>query len=246
MASADVEIAKYLTKHGYHPRSSRHGDAICEFLLSDLLASCESLRQAAVRDRIVYDTNFTVDPTSVDSWNADLVMGPPAHAPEPKAKRSGPTAKGEPDEIWLAIDAKTIMTEHGKARRNRQRDLNAFQDMLHRKNAKTIVGGLLLVNIAERFLTPLARKAVGATEHKNIKRLVAETVSMMEALGRSGPNPGVPGLEALGIIVVSHTNVPGEQTSLVVDPPAPNANAPSSYSSFLRDTCLAFSARFGS
>jgi hypothetical protein len=192
----------------------------------------------------VYCPNYTIGPDSPDRWNADLVVGPPSHPPEPSAERIGPIAQGFPGEIWIAIDAKTIMTEHGKARRNRQRDLNSFQDILHRKNARTIVGGLLVVNIAERFQTPLARQAEGITTHRNIVRLVTEIVTLMGGLPRAPASGGLGGLEALGVIVISHSNVPGDPTALVVAPPAPAAGDALSYSSFLRDLCSAFTARF--
>jgi hypothetical protein len=241
----DADFARYLAEHQYHPRSSKHGDALCRFLLLDLLASCNPLARAAERGAIVYRTNYTIDPNSPDRWNADLVVGPSSHPPEPHAQRIGSIVEGFPSEIWIAIDAKTIMTEHGKARRNRQRDLNSFQDILHRKNARTIVGGLLVVNIAERFQTPLARKNEGITEHRNIVRLVTEIVELMAGLRRAPASGGQGGLEALGVIVVSHTNVPGEPTHLVTAPPAPGPDDPLSYGSFLRDLCAAFSVRFG-
>ena len=242
---ADLEIAEYLTANQYHPRSSKHGDALCAFLLQDLLATCDSFRKAAERDTIVFSTNYTIDPNSVDRWNADLVVGPPTHPPEPDDVRIGPIARGQPHEIWLAIDAKTIMTEHGKARRNRQRDVNSFQDILHRKNPRTIVGGLLVVNMSERFLTPLARRAEGITAHRNIVRLVGEIVAMMAGLARADTSSEQVGLEAMGIIVVTHSNVPGDVTRLVVSPPAPQIGEPTSYDSFLRDLCDAFTRRFG-
>ena len=241
---ADVKIARYLAENQYHPRSSKHGDALCGFLLDDLLATCEPFRRAAEQDAIVYRPNFTIDPLSSDRWNADLVVGPPTQAPEPGTLRIGPIAQADPHDIWLAIDAKTIMTEHGKARRNRQRDLNSFQDILHRKNSRTIVGGLLVVNIAERFQTPLARQVEGVTTHHNIVRLVTEIVALMGALPRGRAEPGQPGLDALGVIVVSHSNVAGEGTRLMTDPPAPAGRDPLSYSSLLEDLCAAFSARF--
>ena len=196
------------------------------------------------RQAIVYRPNFTIDPLSSDRWNADLVVGPPTQPPEPTSPRVGPIAQGDPHEIWIAIDAKTIMTEHGKARRNRQRDLNSFQDILHRKSPRTIVGGLLIVNIGERFQTPLARRQEGVTTHRNIVRLVTEIIALMGALPRGRAEPGHPGLDALGVIVLSHSNVAGEPTRLVIDPPAPTVDDPLSYSSFLRDLCVAFKTRF--
>lgn len=241
---ADAAFAKYLAANQYHPRSSKHGDALCRFLVADLLATCEPFASAARRDAIIYRANYTIDPHSPDRWNADLVIGPPSQSPEPDAPRIGSIAEGFPSEIWMAIDAKTIMTEHGKARRNRQRDLNSFQDILHRKNPRTIVGGLLVVNIAERFQTPLARRTKGITTHRNIVRLVTEIVALMTGLPRAPAGGGQRGLDALGLIVVSHSNVPGELTALVATPPAPAPGDPLSYGSFLGDLCHAFSARF--
>ena len=241
---ADVEIVKFLAANQYHPRSSRHGDALCKFLLADLLITCEAFSQAAKKDAVVYRANYTIDPLSSDRWNADLVVGPPTQPPEPGSRRVGAIAEGYPSAIWMAIDAKTIMTEHGKARRNRQRDLNSFHDILHRKNQQTIVGGLVVVNMCEQFQTPLARSVEGVTTHRNIKRLVAEIVALMGALPRAGQSAQV-GLEALGIIVLSHSNIPGEATLLVRDPPAPSAADSLSYTSFLGDLCRAFTSRFG-
>ena len=242
--SADRHIVDYLTKNLYHPRSSRHGDALCRFLLEDMLSTCEAFRAAASRDAIVYRSNFTIDPLSTDRWNADLVIGPPTQSPEPEARRVGLIAEGDPNEIWLAVDAKTIMTEHGKARRNRQRDLNSFQDILHRKNPQTIVGGLLLVNLSETFQTPLARRQAGVTQHRNIVRLVTEVIAMMGAIPRAEAALNRPGLEALGVIVLSHSNVPGAPTQLILEPPAPQPDDPLSYASFLTDLCNAFTTRF--
>jgi len=241
---ADVQIVKYLAANQYHPRSSKHGDALCRFLLTDLLETCPAFSRAAARGAIVYRLNYTIDPNAADRWNADLVVGPPSQPPDPDAPCVGAITEGFPSEIWMAIDAKTIMTEHGKARRNRQRDLNSFQDILHRKNPRTIVGGLLVVNIAERFQTPLARQHEGATTHPHVKRLVAEIIGMMGALPRAGGERAQGGLEALGVIVVSHSNIPGEATTLVTGRPAPAAADPLSYTSFLRDLCRTFEIRF--
>lgn len=128
----------------------------------------------------MFQRNYTIDPESPDRWNADLVVGPPALPIDSDVERSGALARGAPGEVWMAIDAKTIMTEHGKARRNRQRDLNSFQDILHRKNSKTIVGGLLIVNMAPRFQTPLPRRSGGLNEHRNVERTVAEMLALCD------------------------------------------------------------------
>lgn len=241
---ADLAIVKYLESNGYHPRSSKHGDALCEVLVNDLNESCLSFQRAAGNDEIVFQTNYTIDPESPDRWNTDLVIGPPKDRPSSTHRRIGPIAQGDPLDIWIAVDAKTIMTEHGKARRNRQRDLNSFQDILHRKNPKTIVGGLLVVNMAGRFKTPLARASGGLNLHRNIERLVEEIVSMIGGLARADAEGTKPGNEALGIIVISHTNLPSEPTRLITAPPAPQPGRPLSYAAFLQELCEAFTTRF--
>ena len=242
---ADVSIARHLATRGYHPRSSRHGDAVCEFFAADLYSGCSAFRQAADAGRIVAKPNFTIDPESVDRWNADLVVGPPVDGAAESGKKCGPLTVGMPREVWMAVDTKTIMTEHGKARRNRQRDLNAFQDILHRKNRSTVVLGLLVVNMAPRFKTPLARSKKGPTEHRSVERLVEEIVAMMRGLAHSDAEGTKPGIEGLGVVVVSHTNMKGDVSRLVTELPAPTEDDPVSYSSLLRDACAAFTARFG-
>ena len=237
--SADKEFVDYLQKNMYHPRSSEHGDRLCKLLLHDLLSSCEPFFLAARERRLVYKLNHVIDKGSPTQWNLDLVVGPPALAPQQLLKSNDAILSGEPADIWLAIDAKTIMTEHGKARRNRQRDLNSLHDILHRKNPKTIVGGLLVINMASRFRSPLRPKI---TEHRNIERLVQETVDLFMGLPLAKRNGT--GLDALGIVVISHTNIEGDSSRLVTDKPAPQPSDSLHYLTFLDDICNAFRRRF--
>lgn len=242
---ADIAITKYLAENGYHPRSSKHGDALCTYFLNDLLRNCPEFRRTAESGAIVFQRNYTVDPKSPTQWNVDLVIGPPEPGFTGKEEKIGPLGRGNPREIWIAVDAKTIMTEHGKARRNRQRDLNSFQDILHRKNPKTIAAGLLLVNMAARFQTPLLRRSGGLNNHRNIERLVAEIVTLLGGLPRCGSAAESYGLEALGVIVISHSNIPKEPTLLINQSPAPSIGQALDYRTFLQEICETFTARYG-
>ena len=224
----------------YHPRSSAHGDRLCELVLRDLFEKCDPFSKAAREGRIVYKLNYVIDKGSPTQWNLDLVVGPPIK-PITNLSPTTEIASGTPREIWLAMDAKTIMTEHGKTRRNRQRDLNSLHDILHEKNPKTIVAGLVIVNMASRFKSPLRPKT---TDHKNVERLVKETVTLLSGLKMS--KQGGLGLDALGIIVLSHSNIPEETTKLITEAPAPQPGQPIHYSSFLNDICRAYDARFSS
>jgi hypothetical protein len=204
-----------------------------------LLSSCEPFYLAAKQRRIVYKLNHVIDKGSPTQWNLDLVVGPPALTSQQLLKSNDAIISTEPADIWLAIDAKTIMTEHGKARRNRQRDLNSLHDILHRKNPRTIVGGLLVVNMANTFKSPLRPKT---TAHRNIERLVEETIDLFRGLPLAKRNGT--GLDALGIIVILHTNIKGDSSSLVTNKPAPQPGDSLHYLTFLDDICNAFKRRF--
>jgi len=236
---ADKEFVEYLQKNMYHPRSSEHGDRLCKLLLQDLLSSCEPFFRAARERKIVYKLNHVIDKGSPTQWNLDLVVGPPTLTSQQLLKSNDAILSGEPSDIWLAVDAKTIMTEHGKARRNRQRDLNSLHDILHRKNPRTIVGGLLVINMANRFKSPLRP---GITEHRNIERLVQETVDLFTGLPLAKRNGT--GLDALGIVVISHTNIKDDSSRLVTNKPAPQLGDSLHYLTFLDDICNVFRKRF--
>ena len=131
------------------------------------------------------------------------------------------------------------LLRHGKARRNRQRDLNSLHDILHRKNPETVVAGLLVINIADKFRSPLR---TDTTLHRNITELVRETIHLFEGLPRSGRDSAC--LDALGIIIVSHTNVKGDQTRLITREPAPEPGSSVHYQAFLTNVCKEFTRRF--
>jgi len=237
---ADEAFVQRLTRDQYHPRSSKHGDFLCERVLSDLIFSCRKLREHAAQGKIVHNLNHTVNPKSPLRWTIDLVIGP-SHDANPGRNVNGLPRKEDPAEIWLAIDTKSIMTEHAKARRNRLRDLKALDDLLHGSDPKTVVGGLVVINISPTFYSPLR---TGITEHRNVERLTRESIEMLETLPRADHESQRPGLEAIGIIVVSHTNKSGDKTRLIEGPQAPSETGLSQYRTFLSDLCRYYTERF--
>jgi hypothetical protein len=238
---ADEDYVKYLESHKYHPRSSVHGDALLRLVLRDLIRLCEPIRRNATEGRLVYKLNHTVNPDSLEQWNIDLVVGTPTTSGQEVFASEDTMPFGEPRDIRIAIDAKSVMTEHGKARRNRQRDLNSLHEILHRSDPRAIVGGVLTVNLASRFLSPLREDI---TIHRHVRRLVKETVEIMSNIPRSPSPSGGFGLDAFGVIVVDHTNINGDKSKLVISSPAPGLDSPLHYRRFLRDICEAYSVRF--
>jgi hypothetical protein len=233
-AYGDERIAEWLQENSYHPRSPKHGSASCLFLLDDLLYESDLFRTAAQNGEIVYTEDYTVGEGQL-RWNVDLVVGPPQGEVETQDIDRN-IAEAEPEEVWLAIDAKSVMTEHGKARRNRQRDVNSFADIMYHHYPGSVTGGLLLINAADRFRSPL-RDEGEITEHDGIKRLVEETVEIFNNIERSDGEID-PNVDAVGAVVVKHSNIEDEQeTRLVTGSPAPERGDAVHYRVFL-DTII--------
>lgn len=204
----------------YHPRSDSHGGAQCRYFVDDLLHESDAIRDAAAAGELVYQEDYEVGEGGL-SWNTDLVIGPPADSVQVSLDGDREMAQADPAEIYLAADAKSIMTEHQKARRNRQRDINSFADIMHHHHEKALTAGILLVNLAEQFDSPL-RDPDDITDHVHIERIVGEIVEMFDSINRSEGEISA-NLDGAGVVVVDHTNLIDdvEETELVTDPPAP-------------------------
>ena len=236
---ATDRFVEHLRESGYHPRSNAHGKALCEFVLDDLLATCLRLAQHGADRRIVYDIQKKIMVGSSE-WNIDLVLGPP-----PSGLKGEVSARGiqrvSPATIRIAIEAKTVMTEHGKARRNRQRDLDSFHQFVHRYDPDAVAAALTVVNIAESFKSPLR---LNVSLHRNVRTLVQETVALLRALPVRSSSGEAAGLEANGAIVVNHDNLDRGNTRLVATPPAPQVGDPLHYDAFLRRICDRYTQRW--
>jgi hypothetical protein len=242
---------RHLTEHHYHPRSDAHSNAVCRAILDDLIAHCRPLAEKARGGELVATLNHTVK-VNYQDWNIDLAIGPPPGLPTPPV--DGPIAFSVPATIEVGVEAKTVMTEHGKARRNRLRDLQAFHGYAHAYNPKTIAVGTVAVNVSAIFWSPL-REANDVTHHRNIGTLGPKTVEMFRGLPlRHTPDEG-PGLEAACVLVVKLDNlaknpapplgVPDPHPpTLVTGPPAPQVGDPLHYATMIQRICTAYRARW--
>lgn len=227
----DERIVEWLSENNYHPRSPAHGSASCLFLLDDFIHESEPFQEAAANGEIVYQEDYNVGEGD-SKWNVDLVVGPPAEDIQSELGSGRPIVEAEPEAVWLAIDAKSVMTEHGKARRNRQRDLNSFADIMHSHYPGAVAGGMMLINAADRFKSPL-RDEGDITEHDGIEDLVAETIDIFRDINRAQGKVS-PNVDGVGCVVVEHTNMnDGHETKLITDPPAPQKGDIVEYHEFL-------------
>jgi hypothetical protein len=210
---------------------------MCDFLLRDLYANCPHLAALANEGTLVYQTNFTVNEGTPAKWTIDLVIGTNNSA---SSLPGSWIAKADPSQVWIAIDAKAIMTEHGKARRNRQRDLNSMGEILRRMDPVPVTGAFVVINMASKFRSPLRS---GITQHRNIERIVGETIPLMQEILKD-EKKGRPGLDAIGVTIVNYPNTEGSDCLLVQDSPAPDSLSPLYYDAFVSRLCDEFAKRF--
>ncbi len=238
MSAAPEHYVQHLSAEGYHPRSDRHSNELCLFVLGDLLERCPVLSQQAAAGEVVYSINHTIH-AGATQWNVDLVIGPPAQVQEPGLPASG-ILEGIPATVRLACEIKSIMTEHGKARKNRLRDFDSLHHYVHRSENRAIAAALLVLNVASRFKSPLRDEI---TEHGGIVGLCKETVTLFKSLPFRS-NLEDEGLEANGMILVGYENLPGSKAELWDRDPAPRPGDPAHYDSFIRTICNRYMERW--
>lgn len=241
----------HLAENQYHPRSDAHSNAVCLAILDDLIHHCPPFAAKALRGEVVAKLNHTVK-VNYQDWNIDLAIGPPPGLPVPPPV--GKIQMETPVTVEVAIEAKSIMTEHGKARRNRLRDLQAFHSYAHDYNQKTVAVGTVAINVSGVFWSPL-RDTDDITHHHNIATLGPETVELFRGLPlRHTPEDGA-GLEAVSVIVLRHDNLAKNPTpplgaptprppTLVSAPPAPQIGDPLHYATMIQRICTAYRDRW--
>jgi hypothetical protein len=231
-------LLSHLREHGYHPRSAKHSDCVSECIVSDLIANCPEMRRQAAERRLVYDLNFCIFTGTAD-WNVDLVLGRPSPSTgEPM--QPGQIIRAKPSTVLVAIEHKAVMTEHRKAIKNRKRDFEAHHDHVHRYNSKAIAAGVLLVNIAQYFRSPLRPEV---TEHRNPQALVDYCVGQIRAVSQRNDISST-GLDAKAVIVLSMDNQDFASTNFWQKPPAPQVGDPLHYDAFIQRLCDRFTDRF--
>jgi hypothetical protein len=253
----------------YHPRTSKHSDTQSLVIIRDLLAACPVLAKGALAGELVAKLRHHQQ-VGHNDWIIDIALGTPAASPTPPGSGE-PIHLTAPALIQIAIELKSIWTEHGKARKNRLRDFNAFHNYAKQYDPKTVVAAFLVVNAAECFLSPLnleARNREPITWHrqraKTTQQLVRETIDIFRSIHLRTGVGDPDGLDALGVVVVEHDNLNyletkpeyaavyhkyrhlQKPTRIAPVPPALRVGDPLHYSTMIQRICNAYTVRFGS
>lgn len=210
--SIEELIVAEVAATAYHPRTSKHSDAQSLVIIRDLLTSCSTLAKRASAGEIVGKLRHHQQVGHGD-WVIDVALGTPSDAPEPP-KEGDLIRFTEPTLIQIAIELKSVWTEHGKARKNRLRDFEAFHSYAHDYSKKTVAAAFLVVNAAEHFLSPLnldARNREPITPHRqratSTVDIVKKTIEIFRSIHLRDSEADAAGLEALGVVVVEHDNL---------------------------------------
>lgn len=230
----------HLSELGYHPRSDKHSNALSLAIVHDLLERCPPLAAAARAGRIVYALNHDLR-FATSTWNVDLALGPPA-LPIPPA--DAPISRGVPATAQIAIEVKSVMTEHRKAVKNRKRDFEAHHAHVHNYSKRAIAAGAMVINAATAFLSPLRPQRTIHGDRAAVARLVEHCVNEMRNVTEAG-SASAPGLDAKCAVVVDVTNEPGSPARFVERSPAPQPGDPLHYDGFIQRLCSEYVTRFG-
>jgi hypothetical protein len=136
---ADRVVDRILQDKYHDHRSARHSDIICKHFILDLLRQCPSLADDIENCRVEYQLNVEV---SGLTHKVDLMIY------EVDGSDRGPSL----DRARLCMENKSVITAHGKNRRNRQSDLSDFANLLQAKKPEAIVLGHVLVGTGIQYV----------------------------------------------------------------------------------------------
>lgn len=254
--SIEEDFVKHLIEEGYHPRSSKHSDFLSEIIIAELLENCPAMAGKAMRGQLVVKLRHHQQ-VGHDDWVIDIAFGTCAGKPQPPPDGQAITSTA-PAIIQVAIELKSVMTEHGKAQRNRLRDFAAFVSHGYRYDPGTVLGAFLVVNAAEHFYSPLRRDddiTIHGTKKASARDVAKTTIDLFRSLDLRHSDSRLQGLDGLGVIAVEHDNLSihpdsrtyasmHKPTRVASVPPSPSVGDPIHFHSMIQRLCTAYTRRF--
>jgi hypothetical protein len=234
-----IGFVEHLNEFRYHPRSDKHSNALGLLIVEDLLAACPLLRERALRGIVTYDANMDLRVGS-STWNVDLVIGTPAMPVDMEARHM---LKATPSTVQIAVEIKSVMTEHRKAVKNRKRDFEAHHEHVHHYGDATIAGGVMVVNAAPDFQSPLRLVLTKHGTAARVTELVSHCVNEMRNV-RERSSMGSVGMDAKNLLIIDFPNVAGANAHFIERAPAPLVGDPLHYDSFIQRLCALYMSRF--
>ena len=134
--------------------------------------------------------------------------------------------------VRLSVENKTIMTAHGKARKNRYGDIIAYSNHMHDHRPDCIAGAIVVVNISPRYENPDSFARGLQRPDLKMDKVVMDTIGVFARIPlRNGPGDPIDQPEALAVIVVDYDGL--SPAKLVRGELAPAAGTTMHYESFV-------------
>jgi hypothetical protein len=217
---------QWINEHlGFNPRSQANSNALCDFVIADLRESCPAVKRALDLKKLAWRKNCDLR-TRVASRNIDLVL----------LEQTSEIAQA-------AVENKTIMTAHGKARWNRYGDLIAYCNHVHNHRPDCIAAAIVIVNCSPAYENPDAF-AKGILRPKfDMGKIVRDTIKIFADVPlRSSPNEPNDQPEAVALMVVDYDGL--HPAKLVTGELSPQAGTAIHYESFVARICDLYRRRF--
>ena len=213
---------------GFNPRSQANSDALSDFVVSDLCESFAIIRAMLDTGELRSLKNPDVR-TKVAERSVDLVLSEGSEGPRISVR--------------LSVEHKTIMTAHGKARKNRYGDIIAYSNHMHNHRQDCIAGAIVVVNASPIYENPDGfAKGLERPKFK-MERVVADTVRIFTKIPlREEPSEPNDQPEAIGIIVVDYDGT--NPANLVTGELSPQPGEPAHYEAFIERICRLYGQRF--
>jgi len=253
----------------YHSRSDHHSKVACWGIVFDLMRTCPLLRRHVQEGRVGFGINHEMRDFVHDrKKNLDVVLCTPSSA----GARSAVTFVGlvrdyaielttaelaELDalpslprtpvgSVLMALEAKAAMTAHQRALPRLYDELNSSHLTVHGASEQAIAAGFVMVNLAERYLSPDLNKKNRAADPQWSSHAQPRDAQLVVDKVRQLPKrakPGDAGYDALAIVVIDAANN-GGMVRLVTSPPAPQPGDIYHYASMIDRAGHIYATRF--
>jgi hypothetical protein len=230
VAAPDEYITWMNTHLGFNPRSQTNSNALSNFVVADLRRTCPEIGRDLDSGQLIPKLNADVY-TRVASRNVDLVF----HESSDKAV-SHVTVRA-------AVENKTIMTAHGKARWNRYGDVIAYCNHIHNHSRDCIAAAVVIVNCSPAYENPDAFAKGLVRPRFDMDKVVRDTVKIFADIPlRSTPDEPNDQPEAIALSVVDYDGQ--HPAKLVTGDLAPQPGSPIHYDNFIERICKLYTLRF--
>ena len=226
--SAPESYVQWINEHlGFNPRGQKNSDALADFVISDLRSRCERLRKYFDDCRLVPHKNTNVR-TKVVERNVDLAIQDVAFLPIVL--------------FPIAVENKTIMTAHSKARKNRYGDIIAYSNHIHNHWRNSIAAAIVVINTSLGYENPDAFAKGLVRPQFKMDKIVRDTTTLFSGipLREASDDPGDQP-EAVAVIVITYDGV--TPAVLVTDDRAPQPNQSTYYDKFVTRICDLYDRR---